>query len=130
METSPSLTLCVFMASGKSALGKRLAAALHYDFVDTDELLLRRTGMKPEPVNTFFKPLYASALMVASVYLLYNLFSYIHPGSIATLLAVLLGMLLYGALVLILRMFTAEELTYIPGGRRLLASARMRKLGR
>ena len=33
------------MASGKSALGKRLAAALHYDFVDTDELLLRRTGM-------------------------------------------------------------------------------------
>ena len=45
METSPSLTLCGFMASGKSALGKRLAAALHYDFVDTDELLLRRTGM-------------------------------------------------------------------------------------
>ena len=46
METSsPSLTLCGFMASGKSAMGKRLAAALHYDFVDTDELLLRRTGM-------------------------------------------------------------------------------------
>lgn len=93
-------------------------------------VLLRCTGMKPEPVNTFFKPLYASVLMGASVYLLYNLFSYIHPGSIATLLAVLLGMLLYGALVLILRMFTAEELTYIPGGRRLLASARMRKLVR
>ncbi len=32
------------MASGKSALGRRLAAALGYNFVDTDELLLRRTG--------------------------------------------------------------------------------------
>ena len=37
------------MASGKSALGRRLAAALGYDFVDTDELLLRRTGQtQPE----------------------------------------------------------------------------------
>ena len=42
---SPSLTLCGFMACGKSALGRRLAAALHYDFVDTDQLLLERTGM-------------------------------------------------------------------------------------
>ena len=42
---APSLTLCGFMASGKSALGSRLAAELRYDFVDTDELLLRRTGM-------------------------------------------------------------------------------------
>ena len=30
METSPSLTLCGFMASGKSALGKRLARQLIY----------------------------------------------------------------------------------------------------
>lgn len=46
METGKtSIALCGFMASGKSALGRRLAAALGYDFVDTDELLLRRTGM-------------------------------------------------------------------------------------
>ena len=45
METGKtSIALCGFMASGKSALGRRLAAALGYDFVDTDELLLRRTG--------------------------------------------------------------------------------------
>ena len=44
METGKtSITLCGFMASGKSALGRRLAAALGYDFVDTDELLLHRT---------------------------------------------------------------------------------------
>ena len=41
METGKtSIALCGFMASGKSALGRRLAAALGYDFVDTDELLL------------------------------------------------------------------------------------------
>ena len=45
METGKtSIALCGFMASGKSALGRRLAAALGYDFVDTDELLLHRTG--------------------------------------------------------------------------------------
>lgn len=41
----PSLALCGFMASGKTTLGKRLAAALSFQYVDTDELLLRRTGM-------------------------------------------------------------------------------------
>lgn len=41
----PSLALCGFMASGKTTLGKRLAAALQFDYADTDELLLRRTGM-------------------------------------------------------------------------------------
>ena len=52
METGKtSIALCGFMASGKSALGRRLAAALGYDFVDTDELLLRRTGQTlPEMV--------------------------------------------------------------------------------
>lgn len=40
----PSLTLCGFMACGKTTLGKRLARALCYEYVDTDELLLRRTG--------------------------------------------------------------------------------------
>lgn len=45
ISNPPSLTLCGFMACGKTTLGKRLARALHYDYVDTDELLLRRTGM-------------------------------------------------------------------------------------
>ena len=40
-----SVALCGFMASGKSAIGRRLAQALDYDFVDTDELLLAHTGM-------------------------------------------------------------------------------------
>ena len=45
ISNPPSLTLCGFMACGKTTLGKRLARALHYDDVDPDELLLRRTGM-------------------------------------------------------------------------------------
>lgn len=40
-----TLALCGFMACGKTTLGKRLAAALHYDFADTDEMLFAQTQM-------------------------------------------------------------------------------------
>ena len=45
LSNMPSVALCGFMACGKTTLGTRLAAALDFDYVDTDELLLRRTGM-------------------------------------------------------------------------------------
>lgn len=40
-----TLVLCGFMGCGKSTLGRRLSAALGYAFVDTDEMLVRQTGM-------------------------------------------------------------------------------------
>ena len=81
--------------------------------------------MKLQTVKRVLWGLCALAILLMLLYMLTK-----SVASIISLAAVLLGMLLYGALVLILRMFTAEELTYIPGGRRLLASARMRKLVR
>lgn len=83
-------------------------------------LLIKFTGMKVNWKDTLLKPLYASALMGGAVYLIYGLFCKIHAGSLATLGAVFCAILLYVALVLYTRMFTGEELRYIPGGGRLI----------
>jgi len=41
-----NLALIGFMGVGKTAVGRLVAGALHYDFVDTDELIEQRTGRK------------------------------------------------------------------------------------
>ena len=68
----PSLALCGFMASGKTTLGKRLAQALGFDYVDTDELLLRRTGMTLSEMfaiggETYFRDLEHEAVREAAL---------------------------------------------------------------
>jgi len=42
----PNIILTGFMATGKTTVGKLLAAQLNYEFVDTDELIEARSGMK------------------------------------------------------------------------------------
>jgi shikimate kinase len=39
-----NLALIGFMGTGKSSVGRLVAAQLHYDFVDTDELIEQRAG--------------------------------------------------------------------------------------
>lgn len=39
-----NIALIGFMGTGKSAVGRALAEQLHYEFVDTDELIESRTG--------------------------------------------------------------------------------------
>lgn len=83
-------------------------------------MLIKFTGLKVNWKDTLLKPLYASAIMGAVVYLLYDLLYRIHPGSIVTLLTVFVAVVVYVVLVLGMRMFTQEELRYIPGGTRLV----------
>jgi len=42
--SKPNIILTGFMATGKTTVGKRLAEQLDYDFVDTDELIVERSG--------------------------------------------------------------------------------------
>ena len=39
-----NLVLIGFMGTGKSSVGRLVAAQLHYDFIDTDELIEKRVG--------------------------------------------------------------------------------------
>ena len=41
-----NIILTGFMATGKTTVGKRLAAQLGYDFVDTDELIIVSDAMQ------------------------------------------------------------------------------------
>lgn len=44
-EAKRNIFLCGFMATGKSSVGKQLAAAIRYRFADMDDLIERETGM-------------------------------------------------------------------------------------
>ncbi|MEC7384520.1 MAG: shikimate kinase, partial [Actinomycetota bacterium] len=49
---SRSVVLTGFMATGKSTVGRQLAARLRYGFVDTDRLIEERFGPVPEIFRT------------------------------------------------------------------------------
>jgi len=40
----PNIILTGFMGTGKTSVGRRLAARLQYDFIDTDDLIEERSG--------------------------------------------------------------------------------------
>ena len=48
----PNIVLTGFMATGKTTVGKLLAKHLNYNFVDTDEMIVKRAGM---PVSEIFR---------------------------------------------------------------------------
>ena len=44
-EAKRNIFLCGFMATGKSSVGRQLAAAMQYEFADMDDLIEKETGM-------------------------------------------------------------------------------------
>ncbi len=44
LETPENVVLVGFMGSGKSSIGRLLAKAIGFDFLDTDQLIVERTG--------------------------------------------------------------------------------------
>ena len=83
--------------------------------------LVRKTGLRLNIFDVFIKPIASSALMGLAVYALYAfLIAHISP-TLATLIAVMLGVALYAAAFIGLRMLNTEDLAFIPGGGRLKA---------
>ncbi len=97
--------------------------------LDTIALLVV-TKAKLNVLDTFLKPILASALMGGAAWGVQKLLSGLSAfqGSVmsrvATLLAILVAVVVYAVLTLLFAMFTKEELTYIPGGRKLARFAR------
>lgn len=92
--------------------------------------LLKVTKTKLRFVDTFIKPIVASAVMGGAAYGTHLLLSSIpilthkHFASLATVAAILVAVVVYVIMTLLLAMFTKEELNYIPGGRKLARFAR------
>ena len=92
--------------------------------------LLRVTKARLNVLDTFLKPIAASALMGGAAWGVQWLLSRlsIFQGSvtsrIATLFAILVAIAVYAVCTVLFAMFTKEELAYIPGGRKLARFAR------
>ncbi len=81
--------------------------------------LVRKTGMSLNLYDVFGKPILSSALMGILVTFLYRAIVGHASATIATLGSVLAGVMLYGVLAIVLKMFSADDLQFIPGGNRL-----------
>jgi stage V sporulation protein B len=86
--------------------------------------LIRKTNMRLSVPDVFLKPILSAVFMGVVVHYLYRLLSVYVSVTISTLASVGIGVLLYLAAVLFLRMFSAEDLRFLPGGSKLKRFAR------
>lgn len=70
-------------------------------------------------VKSFLKPLLASSLMGVAVYFAYKLFDGFAGNTVSTLLSVITGMVVYAAIILLLRTVKEEDFATLPMGVRL-----------
>ncbi len=79
--------------------------------------LIRLTKLKLNVLDTFIKPLAAALVMGGAAYYSYQfIHARIPSNTVATAGAILIGAVLYLAGVHWMRMFTEEDLAFIPGG--------------
>ncbi len=81
--------------------------------------MMRRTKCPVKLYDTFIKPVAASVAMGLTVHFTYTLLANAGHGTLATLASVIAGVAVYGILVILLKMLSANELSFIPGGSKL-----------
>ncbi len=84
-------------------------------------ILKRKTGVKPDLLSAFVKPVFASLIMGLGCYVVYHsIYIFLPSNIIATIAAILAGMFIYFVIMLIIRGITREDLQVIPMGRKLI----------
>lgn len=91
------------------------AIAAGLDFIAVRKL----TGTKFNLKMTFLKPLIASGIMAVAVFASYKLLAMFAGNSISAALSVLVGMAVYGLIIIKIKGITAEEAQGLPKGRKL-----------
>ena len=87
------------------------------------------SGFKPEVTKTFIKPAIASAIMGVVVYAAYFVCHKVsHSNAVSTVIAVLVGMIVYAAALLLIKGLTEEELHSFPKGELLIRIAKKFRL--
>jgi len=101
--------------------GAAISTVICYAFAGVADTIymMRRTKMPVRIFDLFVKPLVASVAMGGVVYLIFDFISASGHMTIATLFSVAIGVCVYAALIVVLRMFSADELSFIPGGDKL-----------
>ena len=80
---------------------------------------IRYSKMSVKLFDVFIKPIAASAAMGIVCSLVYNAISASGHITTATILAVGAAVIVYVVLIFVLKMFSTEELTMVPGGKKL-----------
>lgn len=82
--------------------------------------MVRHTGLRINVLDVFLKPLFGALLMGVAAFFAYGFFAAnISSDTIATFAAIAVAVFVYAILVLLLRMFSKEDLALIPGGKKL-----------
>ena len=80
-------------------------------------MLSRITGVRFDFMGCFLKPVIGSAVMGAAAVGVYRVIFMLYPNNtLATLLAILFAMAVYGAVMLLIKGIREEDLQNVPGG--------------
>jgi len=83
--------------------------------------VIRYTGAKINMNLAFIKPTVASVVMGVCAFASYKLiYMTIESNTVATMIAVLIGIIVYGLLILVLKAITKEEIGRVPGGQKMV----------
>lgn len=92
-------------------------------------MLSRLTGTRFDFMGSFLKPVLGSAVMAAGALGSYHLFySLLENNTIATLLAILIAMAVYGLVMLLIKGIVEEDLQAVPGGGKMIRILQRMKL--
>ena len=87
------------------------------------------SGFKPDVTKTFIKPAIASVIMGVVVYAAYFVCHKVsHSNAVSTVMAVLVGMIVYAAALLLIKGLTEKELHSFPKGELLIRIAKKFRL--
>jgi stage V sporulation protein B len=102
-------------------VGAAISTLVCYGFICTSDyiFLVKYTGVRPNFMATFVKPLIASALCGMSAWAAYGLLGRVAPGSLATIGAIMIAAFVYLLAVLLLRIITKNDVFMLPKGEKI-----------
>ena len=116
-----------FMVRNIGAVGAAVGTLVCYVIVAVAELALikRAIPYPPSYFRVFLKPFLAAAVMGGAVCLIYPFLEGLLGGTLATLGAICVGVVVYAVLVLALRAISREDLMLMPKGEKLAKLLRL-----
>lgn len=102
-------------------LGAGTGTVVCYAFITVMSVvfLCRVTGIVPNLISVFLKPLIAGGLCALAAFLAYNLVSLILPGKVATLAAIIVACVVYVIALLCLRVIQRSDVRMLPKGQKI-----------
>ena len=112
------LNIVLVPIPGIGAVGAAIATAVCHIIAFAIGYIVLRKNMKLDLTFSKFivKPFIASLIMGVCSYGIFLLLDHIHPGRIAAIVAIIFAMIIYALVVVILKIFTKEEILMIPFG--------------